>query len=105
MTTKPASKWKIAAGLGLACAVCCASLLLPLFFGAAGAGLAGAAASGMLGVSWAEMACIVILTVLAGGTILLLLRAREERRRAAECACVAEGLSCTVGGDCNPAPR
>ena len=105
MVTKPASKWKIAAGLGLACAACCAPLLLPLFIGAGGAGLAGGAAGGMLGASWAEIACIAILAALAVGAVVVLLRAWTRRKRVAECACPSvevDGASCTVGGKCDP---
>lgn len=108
IVTRPASKWKIAAGLGAACAACCAPLLLPLLVGAGGASLAGATASGFLGASWGEVACIAILAALVVGTAVLALRAGTPRKRAAECACnstSAEGASCTVGGECDPSVR
>lgn len=108
IVTRPVSKWKIAAGLGVACAACCAPLLLPLIAGAGGAGLAGAAASGFLDASWGEIACIAILAALAFGTVVLALRAGARRKRAAECACnttSAEGVSCAVGGECDPSVR
>lgn len=106
--TRPVSKWKIAAGLGVACAACCAPLLLPLIAGAGGAGLAGATASGFLGASWGEIACIAIFTALGVGTVVLALRAGARRKRAAECACSAasaDGSNCAVGGECDPSVR
>lgn len=106
--TRPVSKWKIVAGMGVACAACCAPLVLPLIAGAGGAGLAGATASGFLGASWGEIACIAILAALAVGTVVLALRAGARRKRAVECACgsaSADGASCTVGGECDPSTR
>lgn len=108
IVTRPVSKWKIAAGLGVACAACCAPLLLPLIAGAGGAGLAGATASGFLGASWGEVACIAILAALAFGTVVLALRAGARQKRAAECACSsarADGGGCAVGGECDPSVR
>lgn len=108
IVTRPVSKWKIALGLGAACAACCAPLLLPLIAGAGGAGLAGATASGFLGASWGEIVCIAILAALAVGTVVLALRAGARRKRAAECTCgsaSADGASCSVGGECDPAVR
>ncbi|OYX46912.1 MAG: hypothetical protein B7Y90_14340 [Alphaproteobacteria bacterium 32-64-14] len=106
--TRPVSKWKIAAGLGVACAACCAPLLLPLVAGAGGAGLAGATASGFLGASWGEIACIAVLAALVAGAAVLVLRAGARRKRAAECACGSarsDGASCAVGGECDPSVR
>jgi hypothetical protein len=105
IVTRPVSKWKIAAGLGVACAACCAPLLLLMI---AGAGLAGATASGFLGASWGEIACIAIFTALGVGTVVLALRAGARRKRAAECACSAasaDGSNCAVGGECDPSVR
>ncbi len=103
-----AGKWKVVAGLGLACAACCAPLLLPLFAGAGLAGLAGAGVSGLSGASWGEIACVAVLAALSATAVLLLLRARARRQRVARCDCrpaAPEGASCTVGGSCDPGAR
>jgi len=106
---KIAGNWKIAAGLSVACAACCAPLLLPfvlpLLAGASWAGLAGAAASGMLGASWGEVACVAILAALAGSAVFFIFRSRAQRKGATQCACASptpEGGACAVGGDCDP---
>lgn len=99
------ARWKVIAGLGVACAACCAPLLLPLIGVAGGAGVAGAAASGLFGRSWAQLACDAVLVALAGSAVFLMLRARAKRKRAAMCACApatADGPSCEVGGSCDP---
>ncbi len=98
-------RWKVVAGVGVACAACCAPLLLPLLGVAGGAGVAGAAASGLFGRSWAQLACDAVLMALAASALFLFLRGRAKRKRAAECACepaTAYGPSCTVGGSCDP---
>lgn len=98
--------WALIGSGVAACAVCCAPLLLPLIGVAGGAGVAGAAASGMFGRSWAQLACDAILLALAASSVFLVLRAREKCKRAAVCACepvTADGASCTVGGSCGPA--
>lgn len=105
--TKPRSVWKIVVTLGLACAACCAPLILPWFVGVGGAGLTGALVGGMLGASWAEIAFIAVLAALATGATLLL-RTAARRKRAPPCACnspIGNGLGCSVGADCNPAQR
>ena len=99
----PTNKWKIAAGVGVACAACCAPLLAPLLLGAGGAGLAGGAASGFLGASWGEIACVAIFVALAASAAVLLVQARARMRKPAACACqdnASEGASCAVGGPC-----
>lgn len=99
------ARWKVIAGLGAACAACCAPLLLPLIGVTAGAGVAGAAASGMFGRSWAQLACDAVLVALVASAVFLMLRARAQRKRAAVCACPpvpAGGPSCEVGGTCDP---
>ena len=99
-------RWKVIAGLGLACAACCAPLLLPLLGVAGGVGVAGAAAGGVFGMSWGEIACSIILMALAASALFLVVRTQAKRKRAEECACapVAEhGASCAVGGGCDPA--
>ncbi len=98
-------RWKVIAGLGVACAACCAPLLLPLIGVAGGAGVAGAAASGLFGRSWAQLACDGVLVALAASALFLVLRGRARRKRAAVCACppaTTDGASCAVGGSCDP---
>lgn len=98
-------RWKVIAGLVAACAACCAPLLLPLLSVAGGAGVAGAAANGLFGRSWGQLACDAILVALAVSALFLWLRGQPKRRRAASCACEpasADGASCGVGGSCDP---
>lgn len=105
---RPLGKWKIAAALGVACAACCAPLLLPLLAGAGSAVLVGATASGVLGASWGEIACTAILAALAVGIAVLAIRAVARRKHVTECACssaTADSASCTVGGECDPSVR
>jgi len=72
----------------VACAACCAPLLLPLFAGIGGAGIAGATASGMLGASWGEIACAAIMAALATSALFLVLRNRAQQKKAsAGCSC------------------
>lgn len=99
-------RWKVVAGLGVACAACCAPLLLPLLGVAGGAGVAGAAASGLFGRSWAQLACDAVLLALVASALFLWLHGRAKRKRAGSCACdpaPADGASCTVGGGCDSA--
>ena len=99
-------RWKVIAGLSVACAVCCAPLLLPLLGVAGGAGVASAAASGVFGMSWGEMACNAFLVALGASALFLILRTRATRKRATGCAgtpATADGGSCAVGGSCDPA--
>lgn len=99
-------RWKVIAGVGVACAACCAPLLLPLLGVAGGAGVTSAAASGLFGRSWGQLACDAILVALAASALFLWLQGRAKRRRAASCACepaTANGASCSVGGNCDPA--
>lgn len=108
MASKFTNKWAIAAGLGVACATCCAPLLLPLVVGAGGAGLAGATAGGMLDASWGEIICIAILVALTASAVILVLRAGARRKHQAQCECgpaASEGAVCEVGGSCDPEKR
>lgn len=96
--------WVLIGGGVAACAACCAPLLLPLIGVATGAGVAGAAAGGIFGRSWAQLTCDAVLVALAASAVFLLLRARSQRRRkAATCACATDdGARCEVGGECDP---
>lgn len=108
IVTRPVSKWKIAVGLGVACAACYAPLLFPLLAGTGAAGLAGATAGGVLGASWGEIVCTAILAALAVGIAVLAIRAVARRKHVTECACsstTADSASCTVGGECDPSVR
>lgn len=99
------ARWKVTAGLGVACAACCAPLVLPLIGVAGGAGAVGVAAGGLFGRSWAQLACDAILLAFAASAVFLIVRARVKRKRAATCACApdtANGASCEVGGVCDP---
>jgi hypothetical protein len=75
---------------------------------AGGAGVAGAATSGVFGMSWTEIACIAILMALASSMLFLVLHGRAKRKRTAECACApaaANSASCMVGGSFDPAQQ
>lgn len=99
------ARWKVIAGLGVACTACCAPLFLPLLGAVGGAGVAGAAASGLFGRSWAQLACDAVLAALAVSALFLFLRGRAKRKRASQCACeptTADGANCKVGGSCDP---
>ena len=90
-------RWKVIAGLGVACAVCCAPLLLPLLGVAGSAGVASAAASGLIGRSWEQLACEAALVALAASALFLVLRTWAKRKRSAACPCppvTADGASC-----------
>ena len=98
-------RWKVITGLGVACAACCAPLLLPLLGVAGGAGVASAAASGLFGRTWAQLACDAVIVALAASALFLWLRGRAKRKQAASCACepaTANDASCAVGGSCDP---
>lgn len=96
--------WALIGGGVAACAACCAPLLAPLFVGAGGAGVVGASAGGLFGMSWSEAACVDIIAALVGGALFLGWRSMSQRRKvAAACACATEeGASCDVGGACDP---
>ena len=90
----------------VACAACCAPLLLPLFAGIGGAGIAGAAASGMLGVSWGEIACAAILAALAASALFLVLRSRPQRKTVSTgCSCDPSQTACAQQAGCSSIPR
>lgn len=98
-------RWRVIAGLGVACAACCAPLLLPLLSVAGGAGVVSAAASGVFGRSWAQLACDAALVALVASALFLMFRGRARRKRAARRACASDtvvGMSCKVGGSCDP---
>lgn len=99
------ARWKVIAGLGVACATCCVPLLLPLIGVAGGTGVATVAAGGLFGRSWAQLACDAVLAVLIVSGVFLVLRARADRKRAIACACAPDttnGGRCEVGGTCDP---
>jgi len=100
--------WALTGSGVVACAACCAPLVAPLFMGVGGAGVAGAAAGSVFGVSYGEVACAGIIGALLAGVLVLAWRSFSRPRQAEPvCACpTSEGdaASCDAGGACDPKP-
>jgi hypothetical protein len=111
MNKRATARWKIVAALGIACAACCAPLLLPLLTSAAVAGAAGAVGAGASDLITGEIVCVGLLTALVAGMALLALRSRARpaigQNITCACGAVTDGpaASCTTGSKCDRTAR
>lgn len=92
VNTRSRSKLALYGTAGLACAACCAPLVLPFILG--GGALAGGAAAW---AEWGELAGLALLTTTAiAGYIVW----RRRRIAARTCGCAPDG-GCNTGASCD----
>lgn len=86
------------AAISLACAACCAPLLLPLFLGAGFAGLGAGASSALLGLPLEVVICAAILVALAVGFGIWMTMRRAAVTKACGCDTACSVDACAPSG-------